>query len=499
MIAPRHAAPWRLRIGRRLPAGLGTLLVMVAIVGIVWALVLPPWQAPDENSHFAYVQSVAETLKLPTGTGGTLLSSDQNLGATLSGSGFFAWPMSAAVSWFESDWDAYRTEYRQRDPSRTDGGGANPAASNPPLYYLVASIPYLIVHSANVFGRLYAIRLFGVLMLMATTIGAWLLAGEVLGRRRLPQLVCAAVVGLWPMTTFIATNVNPDALVNAASTFVLWLGARVINRRAQTWDAVALCAVTAVAILAKYTSYAVVPAVLLALLIGWLRRPAEERAATARTLGGALTALVVPVGIWLGLTRVIGRAAVNQISSPPGQSSHPVNIREFLSYVWQFYLPRLPFMTQQRYTSDVGGGWPFYDYWVRQAVGNFGWLTVFLPAWIYTATAAVAGVVAATAIWILAQVRDRPRLALLMFFLVAAVTVVGLVHVADYLNEIRTGFPLVQGRYLLPLIGLLGLAVALVVSRLPTRVRPAGAGFVLTGLLALQAVSLAAVIQVFYL
>ena len=225
----------------------------MAIVGIVWALVLPPWQAPDENSHFAYVQSVAESLKLPKSTGGTLLSSDQNLGATLSGSGFFAYPMSAAVNWFASDWNTYRTEDRQQRPSRTDGGGDNPAASNPPLYYLVASIPYLIVHSTNVFGRLYAVRLFGVLMPIATTIGAWLLAGEVLGRRRLLQLVSAATVGLWPMLTFLATSVNPDSLVNAASTFVLWLGARVINRRAQTRDAVALCAVTAVAILAKYT------------------------------------------------------------------------------------------------------------------------------------------------------------------------------------------------------------------------------------------------------
>ena len=72
-------------------------------------------------------------------------------------------------------------------------------------------------------------------------------------------------------------------------------------------------------------------------------------------------------------------------------------------------------------------------------------------------------------------------------------------HVADYLNVIRVGAPLVQGRYLFPLIGLLGLTVALVVSRLPARVRPAGVGFVLVGVLALQAISLASVIQVFYL
>ena len=194
-------------------------------------------------------------------------------------------------------------------------------------------------------------------MLIATTIGAWLLAGEVLGRRRLPQLVSAGVVGLWPMLTFLATSVNPDSLVNAASTFVLWLGARVINRRAQTRDAVALCAVTAVAILAKYTSYALVPAVLVALTIGWLRRPTEERATVAWRLGGALAALVIPVGIWLGLSRALGRVAVNQISTTSSQS-HPVSVGQFLSYVWQFYLPRLRFMTRFKDSS----GWPAYNY-----------------------------------------------------------------------------------------------------------------------------------------
>jgi uncharacterized membrane protein len=268
----------------------------------------------------------------------------------------------------------------------------------------------------------------------------------------------------------------------------------VINRRAQTRDAVALCAVTAVAILAKYTSYALVPAVLLALMIGWRRRPREERAAVARRLGGALAALVLPVGIWLGLSRALGRVAVNQISTTSGES-HPVSVGQFVSYVWQFYLPRLPFMTRFRDSS----GWPAYNYWVKQTVGNFGWLTVFLPGWIYAAVAAVAAVIAAAGIWILAKIRDRPRLGLLLFFAVAAVTVVGLVHVADYLNVIRVGAPLVQGRYLFPLIGLLGLTVGLVVSRLPARARPAGVGFVLVGVLALQAISLASVIQVFYL
>ena len=104
---------------------------------------------------------------------------------------------------------------------------------NPPLYYPYAAIAYLLDHGGTAFGRLYAMRIAGVLLLALTTLGAWLLAGEVFGRRRLPQLACAAVAGLMPMVTFMSTAVNPDALLITLWTLDLWLGARVINHRAR--------------------------------------------------------------------------------------------------------------------------------------------------------------------------------------------------------------------------------------------------------------------------
>ena len=35
----------------------------VAIVGLCWALLVPPWQSPDELAHFAYAQSLAESFR----------------------------------------------------------------------------------------------------------------------------------------------------------------------------------------------------------------------------------------------------------------------------------------------------------------------------------------------------------------------------------------------------------------------------------------------------
>ncbi|MGA2009483.1 MAG: DUF2142 domain-containing protein, partial [Solirubrobacteraceae bacterium] len=453
-----------------------------------------PWQSPDEPAHFAYVQSLAENLRLPGAADRPGESSDQGFAdASVGASRGAFWPGPAPPDWSRADEGAYLArEHGSDPPSRTDGGGASSADQNPPLYYLYGALAYLIDRGGTTFGQLFAIRIAGVLLLVLTTIGAWLLAGETFGRRRLAQLACAAVAGLWPMATFMSTAVNPDALLMPTWTWTLWLGARVINRRAPARDAVALCAMTAAAILTKATSYALVPAVLLALVIGWRRRAPSERGPALRRIAAPALALVVPVVGWLALTRALGRSAVNTIAT---SAAHPFNVRQFLSYLWQFYFPRLPFLIPFRTTPEL----PVYDIWVHQFTGVFGWLDVYLPPWMYPAAASAAAALAIVALALLSRLRERRSLALLAFFALALIGLLGLLHITEYRALISGGGQFVQGRYLLPVVGLLGLAVGLVVSRVPARARVAACSLTVVGLLAFQAVSLATVVQAYYL
>ena len=47
-------------------------------------------------------------------------------------------------SWSEAAEARWRAEQAALPPAaRRDGGGANPAATNPPAYYLYAAVPYL--------------------------------------------------------------------------------------------------------------------------------------------------------------------------------------------------------------------------------------------------------------------------------------------------------------------------------------------------------------------
>lgn len=471
------------------------LLAIVAIVGFAWALLVPPWQAPDEFDHFAYAQSMAESFSLPGKSGRPQLSSDAMAAEIDAGAGRGAlYPTSAPPNWSRSAYAQYlAVEHGRNPPSRSDGGGPNGASSNPPLYYLFADIGYMIDHRGTAFGQLYSMRMLGVVLLLLTTVGAWLLAGETLGRRRLPQLACAAVAGLLPMNTFISTSVNPDALLVTQWTFALWLGARVINHRARGWDAFALCAVTATAILTKATSYALVPPVLGALVIGWGRRPtAERRPALMVIVAVVALSLVLPVLGWLVLAHSLGRAGINPIGAT---ASHPFNLRQFLSYLWQFYLPRLPWLTPFRTTP----GLPVYDIFLRQGIGNFGWLVVFLPNWIYTTAAVVLGGIAIAALGLLTRLRTGVQWALVGFFALTLVCLLVLLHVSEYLLVIDGALQFMQGRYLLPVVGLLGLAVGLIIGALPGKARTSASGLCVMALLALQAISLSAVVQAYYL
>jgi len=489
----RHMVP-RPRIA--VPAALAAIIGIVVVAGLCWALLVPPWQSPDENAQFAYAQSIAERFELPGDASRPGWSADQSLADDYVNANALAFRSSVVrPNWTARDFKAYQQKVAHSDVPRDDGGGPNPAASNPPLYYVYADLAYWATYWGNAFDRLYAMRIWGISLLVLAAVGGWLLAGEVLGRRRLPQLACAAAIGLFPMETFMATAVNPDGLQVALWTFAFWLGARVILRAARPRDVLSLSAVTAAAILTKGTSYALLPAVLVALLIGWLRRPQGQRIDLGLPYSVAGLIVTVPILAWLQMSGAAGIAAVNAVGSPAaGVQPLPFKVNQFLAYLWQFYLPRLPFMGLERATPGLS----VYNIWIRTGWGTFGWLEFGMPTWVYTVLASVTGAIAAAIVAILATIRGAVRWELVAFFAVAFVALVFGLHLTDYRSIIRGQGAILQGRYLLPLLGLFGLSIALIVSRLPLRWRGIGCVALIVGLLALQVLALSSVAARYY-
>jgi 4-amino-4-deoxy-L-arabinose transferase-like glycosyltransferase len=336
-------------------------------------------------------------------------------------------------------------------------------------------------------------RLASVLWILVTVIGAWLLTGEVLGRDRTLQLVAAGAAGLAPMVQFLSATVTPDAMLFAFWTVALWLGVRVIKRGATARSALALFAVVGAACVVKATSFALLPAAVFAVAIGtWRSRPVYGKRWATIALSAA-AGIVGTFGLWFVVAHLVHHAVFAQVSGVAAASG--TDVREMLSYVWQFYLPRLPFMTD---FPSVAPHIPVYDIWLKGAWANFGWLEVQFSNPVYVTLGLLTigvTIAAAASLW---RYRRTSDTAVGVFLLLVAATLIAGLHWQEY-HLVKGGAPNGnQGRYLLPLIGLVGLAVAQALRPLQRRERMIGTAIALGGLFVLNVASLGLTLQRFY-
>ena len=338
--APATAAdPGRAPRRRRLrpppvPAPLAALLVAVAIVTAAWALFVPPFQVPDEGAHIAYVQSIAENFRRPTPppNAGLQMSTEARLGARAAqAAGSVARPEGRAL------WSGVVAGRWSADERRLPASARkNPAADgvDPPLYYLLEAVPYRLAYGGSFFDRLFAMRLWSGLFLLVTTIAAWLLAGEVLGRApsSSSSRPAAWASSRWPRSCREASTRTGAWF--ALGALVLWLGVRTIRRGTTRRRTVALVAAALAAGLVKTAALGALPAVVLALTLGASRDRSLRGALTLRRAAIAIVAGALVIGAGLLAARSIG----NRIALDG-------NPRGFVSYLWQFYLPRPSFLT----------------------------------------------------------------------------------------------------------------------------------------------------------
>jgi 4-amino-4-deoxy-L-arabinose transferase-like glycosyltransferase len=323
-------------------------------------------------------------------------------------------------------------------------------------------------------------------------LGTWLLAGEVLGRRRLLQSAAAAVPALAPMVVFVTSSVSPDGMLYAAWTIALWLGVRCIRRGLPLWDAIAFFAVVGIACTIKPTSYALIPAALLVALFGLLSRRHVQPRRAAIVAVAAVGALALVLGAWVLVAALLDRPADAVLTQVAGNGD--TNWRELASYVWQYYLPRTP--VQQDVKTVVG--YPLLQVWITQGWATFGWLEIKFDPWVYRVLGPLTMAVFGAALLALVKGWRRVDRRVLVFLATAfAVLLLGL-HWTEY-HEFKTdGTAFMQGRYLFPVIGIFGLALAGALSLVPERLRGAATGATVAGLFVFHLFALGLVIERFY-
>jgi hypothetical protein len=469
---------------RRVPLSLAVVLVLAALHSLAWSVLLPPFQGQDEISHVAYTQRWVERGEVPW-TAVTNVPDGQpystELGRANEYSGSAPTALNVAGRPFTSEVDERRWERevaKYGDAQREDGQMTS-ALRNPPLYYLTQSAVYWPLSEAGIFDRVYAMRWATIPWFLAAVLFAWLLAGEIFGRRRWLQTITALAVALQPMLAQLGGIVNPDAMIAAVWGLGLWLSAVIVNRGITRGRVIAsaLVSVGAFFIHPRAAPVAVALAGALAIRL-WPR--VRERGRSARTAalaaGAAVTAAVLAAGTWYA---VHGEMTATKV-------------REFGSYLWQFYLPRPSFMQE-----TAAAHWDVRDVFVDRLWSGFVQLEINFPRWILDTLWWVT-LAAAVVTLVVLVVRRRAlnlNVPLLVLFGVTFVVSMWALHVAAWRDLPFTGDPILTGRYLTPLLPLMGLAIASIAVVLPRRIGPAAALVVLgiEGLLAISAMGTALV------
>ncbi|WP_028057997.1 DUF2142 domain-containing protein [Candidatus Solirubrobacter pratensis] len=469
-------------------------MIAALLLGLTWVLVTPAFQAPDENAHFGYVQSLVESGDLPGDVAKPPYSSEQEAAMTVSNSNQTAAVLATKMEWSRRTWERWLD---RGDPSfghagRADTGGPNPAAFNPPLYYVYDSLAYRATSSGNLFSRLTAMRMLSVLWLLVTVAAAWLLAGEIFNRDKLLGLAAAGLAAFAPMVSFVSASVSPDAMLLATWTVALWLGVRILRRGITAANAAVFFAVVGAATIVKATSFALLPGALLVLAIGLHRRRPLPLQRAARLAGAAAGALVVTAGAWFAVAHALSRPAAAQVSS--ASTTAGTSIRELFSYVWQYYLPRIP---GQNDFPTAAHTLPAYDIWFKGVWASFGWTEVVFRNRVYIVLLALTLVVIVAASSELWRTRTTADRAIGAFLALVTLSLLAGLHWSDY-RIIKGGGSFNQGRYLLPLIGVAGLVLALAVRRLAPARRPLAVAGVFGGLMLLQVLSIALMVQRYY-
>jgi hypothetical protein len=465
----------------RIDRVLAVLLVVTVVEGLAWCMTVPPMQGADELEHYAYVARIVEAHSVPW-LGGTsshtafAYSSEEGTAGRCAGIFGMEQNLSARAPGSVIDEHICYHELASLPQRARADGGATSADRNPPAYYLYEAVPYLLTRHTTFFTRVFAMRVANLVPLVALVVFVWLLAGELLcplPRGPALRALATAAVVLNPQLMDITAEVNPDVFLSAIWAAGLWLSVVVVRAgptRARVLWLIGLC------VLAGLTHgrglSLIAPAALALSIALWRARRPSWRLAVPSAVAGSILATAIAFYLLLHY------ALLSNVTL--------ARIGDFVSYVWQFYLPKLGFMA-----PSIHPGYGVRQVFVERFLGTFGLNTLNTLAEA-TAVMAVIGLV-------VHRKRLRGALAPIAVLVVGALASLLLLHVVAYHALLGSaGDPIITGRYLLPLLALYGIGIALAVSWLPRTLSALVGGAVVAGLAVLQLSALGLIVERFY-
>jgi 4-amino-4-deoxy-L-arabinose transferase-like glycosyltransferase len=451
---------------------------LVAILNSVcWSILIPPLQGPDEQAHFAYVQQLVENGKMPNG------SSEENFSpeelAAMNDLGFGEVILNPGTPSVPSRADHAKLIQDLSQPrlSRKGDGSVGVAASEPPLYYALQTVPYVLGSGGTLLTRLELMRLLSALLSGLTVLFVFLFIREALPAVPWAWTVGALSAALSPLLGFVGGSLDPDALLFAVCAALFYCLARAFRRGFDRRMAGALGGVVAIGFLTKVNFVALVAGVALGMILLTIREArSSSRREAYRSLALAAGIAISP-GVLYILINLTEHKELLGIVSGSIQTTERHNIPNELAYIWQFYLPRLPGMPH-----DFPGIFPPWHVWFKGAIARYNWLETSFPGWVYKLAlipaTAIAGL-CARELYLKRRLLRR-RAGEFTVYLTMLVGLMVLLAAASFDSFPTLALGDSEPRYFLPMLALGGTLLALAARGAGKRWGPvAGAGIVM--------------------
>lgn len=436
----------------------GALLVgaLFVLLSIYYNLSIPLWESDNERSHFSYVRYIVDNRALP--------EPDSLIAAPAATD-----PCAKAGQTRTTEW-----QFRQPPLYYLLSAGATfwvpvddrwPVNSNPHVFTDSARTGYnMVVHTADeAFPyrstplAVHIMRLVSGLFGLAGLIATYL-TGLIFFEDRRWATAAMAVNAFIPQYVFSSAIINNDILAGALGAWCVFFCVSLVLR-GWRWPVLALAVASgALALLAKYSSLALVAVVGAVLLLGILqaaRAQARQRGSQVPWLVAGL-AVLATLGLGLWVLRMLLQQGALLADSYPNVDTVRVLVQALTGAEG----------APQDVLKPLRAGWfAFMTFW-----GLFGNDNLALPPPViamYTAIAlwALVGVV----VFLLDGQASRRR----RWLVVAALVFIGLAWAVAAVKAAGTSEP--RGRYLLPVFSTVSILVALGTGRLlPARFKAAG-------------------------
>jgi Predicted membrane protein (DUF2142) len=438
----------------RVPRAAWICAAVACLNAACWSIVTPPFQVPDEPSHFAYTQQLVENGRLPTSNGETFSPEENVVLRDLHQYEVHGSPESHTIATAAAQ--RRLQEDLARHPSRQGEGGVGGAYSGPPLYYLLEAVPYGLASAGTLLDQLQLMRLLSAVMAAVTTLLVFLFLRETLPGSRWTWTVGGLGVALTPLLGFMGGAVNPDSMLAAVSAAIFYCFARAFRGGVTLRRLIAIGTLAALGFLTKLNFIGLAPGVVLGMALLTVQGARTYGRAAFRWFGVALAIAASPACLYVLVHLLSGHRGLGIVSDNLNLRHGSVLAR--LSYVWQLYLPRLPGMT-----NYFPGLFTTRHLWFDRSVGFYGWLDTSFPVWVDNLALVPAGLIAALCVrgLIAARAALRRCRTELLVYAVMGVGLLALVGAGSYANTETEGLGFAEPRYLLPLLSLLAVLLAL--------------------------------------